>query len=207
MVFANPFEEIIELLRAMHELGIKPEHECFDLGHVGSLEPLIDMGVLKPPLHVDCIMGVVGGIPPSARNLAAMVANIPEGGGGRGFESLGRDRHLPRAVAARGRGAHPRRLGPRGPGGQPLPAERRDGPLQRRAGRQGAQMAEDVGRRPATVQEARALLNVTPSGRADMNAAEETSVGVLARILAAGVPTEVRGRRPACRRGQSGVSQ
>ena len=46
MVFANPFEEIIELLDAMSELGIKPEHECFDLGHVGSLWPLIDMGVL-----------------------------------------------------------------------------------------------------------------------------------------------------------------
>src|SRR5580704_17835352 len=77
MVFANPFEEIVELLEAMNELGIKPEHECFDLGHVGSLEPLIDMGVLKPPLHVDCIMGVVGGIPPTARNLAAMVENLP----------------------------------------------------------------------------------------------------------------------------------
>ncbi len=61
----------------MRELGIKPEHECFDLGHVGSLEPLIDMGVLEAPLHVDCIMGVVGGVPPGARNLAAMVANIP----------------------------------------------------------------------------------------------------------------------------------
>ncbi len=79
MVFANPFEEIISLLEAMNELGIKPEHECFDIGHVGSLEPLIDMGVLHPPLHVDCIMGVTGGIPPSARNLAAMVENIPGG--------------------------------------------------------------------------------------------------------------------------------
>src|SRR6201998_3972669 len=77
MVFANPFDEIIELLEAMNELGIKPEHECFDLGHVGSLAPLIDMGVLHTPLHVDCVMGVVGGIPPTARNLAAMVDNIP----------------------------------------------------------------------------------------------------------------------------------
>ena len=34
-VFANPFDEIIELLEAMRRLGIKPEHECFDLGHVG----------------------------------------------------------------------------------------------------------------------------------------------------------------------------
>ena len=63
----------------MNELGIKPEHECFDVGHVGSLAPLVDMGVLHPPLHVDCVMGVVGGIPPTARNLAAMVDNIPDG--------------------------------------------------------------------------------------------------------------------------------
>src|SRR6201998_718349 len=85
MVFANPFEEIVELLRAMNELGIKPEHECFDIGHIGSLEPLVDMGILKAPLHVDCVMGVVGGIPPRPRNLAAMVENIqavPTGPGG-----------------------------------------------------------------------------------------------------------------------------
>src|SRR6202046_1276178 len=79
MIFANPFSEIIELLEAMNELGIKPEHECFDVGHGGSLEPLRDMGVLKTPLHVHCVMGVVGGIPPTARNLAAMVDNIPGG--------------------------------------------------------------------------------------------------------------------------------
>src|ERR1700754_4325613 len=41
-VFPNPFDEIIALLKAMKELGIKPEHECFDVGHVGSLAPLID---------------------------------------------------------------------------------------------------------------------------------------------------------------------
>src|ERR687893_1839610 len=67
-VFANPFEEIIRFLEVMNELGIKPEHECFDVGHIGSLEPLIDMGALKEPLHVDCVMGVTGGIPPTARN-------------------------------------------------------------------------------------------------------------------------------------------
>ena len=64
-VFANPFDEIIEFLGVMNELGIKPEHECFDIGHVGSLAPLVDMGVLQPPLHVDCVMGVTGGIPPT----------------------------------------------------------------------------------------------------------------------------------------------
>jgi 3-keto-5-aminohexanoate cleavage enzyme len=78
-VFANPFSEIIEFLEAMNELGIKPEHECFDLGHVGSLAPLVDMGVLRPPLHVDFVMGVVGGVPPTPGNLRAMADNVPEG--------------------------------------------------------------------------------------------------------------------------------
>ena len=78
-VFANPFDEIIALLEAMNELGIKPEHECFDVGHVGSLAPLVDMGVLHPPLHVSCVMGVTGGIPPTARNLALMADNVPAG--------------------------------------------------------------------------------------------------------------------------------
>ena len=43
-VFANPFSEIIEILGVLNELGIKPEHECFDVGHVGSLEPLVAHG-------------------------------------------------------------------------------------------------------------------------------------------------------------------
>src|SRR5436305_7596937 len=70
-VFTNPFDEIIELLTAMRELVIKPEHECFDLGHVGSLYPLVDMGLLDPPLHVDCVRDVVAGARPPARNLGA----------------------------------------------------------------------------------------------------------------------------------------
>ncbi len=161
MVFQNPFEEIIELLGAMNELGIKPEHECFDLGHVGSLAPLIDMGVLKPPLHVDCIMGVVGGIPPGARNLAAMVANIPGGGGlggpGNHWAVIGISREQWLLVAAALTLGGSIRVGLEDnlylPSGE---MARSNGELIAKA----RQMAEDVGRRPATVQEARRLLNI-----------------------------------------------
>src|ERR1700745_4369567 len=45
-VFANPFDEIIELLEAMRRLHVKPEHECFDVGHVASLERLVATGLL-----------------------------------------------------------------------------------------------------------------------------------------------------------------
>ena len=57
-----------------------------------------------------------------------------------------------------------RRQRPRRPRGQPLPAERRDGPLERRADREGRQMAEDVGRRAATVAEAREMLGLGERG-------------------------------------------
>src|ERR1700722_16341228 len=90
MIFANPFEEILELLEAMRRLGIKPEHECFDLGHVGSLAPLIDMGMLDAPLHADFIMGVLGGVPATALNLAAMARNMPAGDHHWGVIGIGR---------------------------------------------------------------------------------------------------------------------
>ena len=65
-VFENSFDTIIEFLTAMRELGIKPEHECFDAGHVANLDPLIDMGLLEPPLQISLVMGVNGGIRPTA---------------------------------------------------------------------------------------------------------------------------------------------
>jgi uncharacterized protein (DUF849 family) len=164
MVFANPFEEIVELLRAMNELGIKPEHECFDLGHVGSLEPLIDMGVLKTPLHVDCVMGVVGGIPATARNLAAMVDNIPAPAPGEhashwGVIGISRDQWMLVSAALSLGGSI--RVGLEDnlylPSGE---MARSNGELIAKA----REMTENAGRRPATVQEARAALNVPQRG-------------------------------------------
>jgi uncharacterized protein (DUF849 family) len=172
MVFANPFEEIIELLAAMRELGVRPEHECFDTGHVGSLWPLIDMGLLEQPLHVDCIMGVLGGIPPGARNLAAMVENIPGAGGASG-EARGDDRDGPRphwAVIGISRQqwmllAAALTLGGSVRAGLEDNLYLPDGSMASSNGdliAKARAMAEDVGRRPASVQEARALLGVTP---------------------------------------------
>jgi 3-keto-5-aminohexanoate cleavage enzyme len=154
MVFENPFGEIIELLEAMNELGIKPEHECFDVGHVGSLAPLIDMGVLKTPLHVDCVMGVVGGIPPTARNLAAMVDNIPDGSHW-GVIGISRDQWMLVSAALTLGGSI--RVGLEDnlylPNGG---MAKSNGELIAKA----RQMTEDMGRRPANVQEARAMLAI-----------------------------------------------
>ena len=154
MVFANPFEEIIELLEAMNELGIKPEHECFDVGHVGSLAPLIHMDVLRVPLHVDCVMGVIGGIPPSARNLAAMVDNIPQPAHW-GVIGISRDQWMLVSAALTLGGSI--RVGLEDnlylPDGR---MARSNGELIAKA----RQMTEDIGRRAATAEEARAMLAI-----------------------------------------------
>jgi uncharacterized protein (DUF849 family) len=153
-VFANPFDEIIEFLRAMNELGIKPEHECFDLGHVGSLPPLVDMGVLHPPLHVSCVMGIVGGVPPTARNLAAMADNVPAGSH---WGVIGISRDQWRLVAAALTLGGSVRVGLEDnfylPDGE---MARSNGDLIAKA----RAMVQDVGRRPATVAEARQLLGL-----------------------------------------------
>jgi 3-keto-5-aminohexanoate cleavage enzyme len=151
-VFQNPFDEIVELLEAMNELGIKPEHECFDVGHVGSLAPLIDMGVLRTPVHVDCVMGVVGGIPPTARNLACMVDNLPEGSHW-GVIGISRDQWMLIGAALS--------LGGSIRAGLEDNFYLPDGTMARSNGdliAKAREMAENVGRRVATVDEARRLL-------------------------------------------------
>ena len=76
-VFANPFSDIVPLVSAMKENGVKPEMECFDSGHIGNCFPLIHMDLLAPPYQVSLIMGVLGGIPPTADNLAHQVRLLP----------------------------------------------------------------------------------------------------------------------------------
>ena len=78
LVFANPFSEITFLLEKMNSVGVKPECECFDTGHIGNTRPLIDMGLLKTPIQFSLILGVLGGAPPDARTLAHMASLLPE---------------------------------------------------------------------------------------------------------------------------------
>jgi 3-keto-5-aminohexanoate cleavage enzyme len=158
-VFENSFDTIITLVEAMNELGIRPEHECFDMGHIANLDPLIDMGMLSEPLQISCVMGVTGGIRPNARNLAHMAEQVPGGVGGDvsrnnwGVIAISRDQwQLVAAAATLGGNV---RVGLEDnfylPDGE---MARSNGDLIARA----RQIVEDVGRRPATVAEARELL-------------------------------------------------
>lgn len=77
-VFANPFADIQFYLEAMNAAGTMPELECFDAGHIHNTAPLVDLGLLKPPLQISLVMGVLGGIPATTRNLVFQVESLPE---------------------------------------------------------------------------------------------------------------------------------
>jgi 3-keto-5-aminohexanoate cleavage enzyme len=163
-VFENSFDTIIEFLTEMRELGIKPEHECFDAGHVANLDPLIDMGLLEPPLQISLVMGVNGGIRPTARNVAFMSEQIPGGAEGQNqWQAIGISRDQWKLLGAALVLGGNVRAGVEDnlylPNGEMASS---NGELIAKA----RQMAEDVGRRAATVAEARELLGVPRHERA-----------------------------------------
>jgi 3-keto-5-aminohexanoate cleavage enzyme len=157
-VFENSFDTIIEFLTAMKELGIKPEHECFDAGHVANLDPLIDMGLLESPLQISLVMGVTGGIRPTPRNVTLMSDQIPGGPeGSNQWQVIGISRDQWKLLAASLVLGGNVRAGVEDnlylPNGEMCKS---NGELIAKA----RQMAEDIGRRPASVAEARELLGV-----------------------------------------------
>jgi uncharacterized protein (DUF849 family) len=113
------------------------------------------MGALEPPLQVSFVMGVTGGIRPTARNVAHMAEQVPDVPHQWGVIGISRNQWtLVAAALALGGNV---RVGLEDnfylPDGE---MARSNGDLVARARR----MAGDAGRRPATVQEARAMLGL-----------------------------------------------
>jgi 3-keto-5-aminohexanoate cleavage enzyme len=155
LVFENSFDTIVAFLEAMNELGIRPEHECFDSGHLASLDPLIDMGLLSEPLQIDCVMGVTGGIRPTPKNLVHMSEQVPPVRHNWGVIGIGRDQWALIAAAAA--------LGGNVRAGLEDNFYLPDGQMARSNGdliAKAREIVENAGRRVATVTEARDLLGV-----------------------------------------------
>jgi len=80
-VFMNPWGFITELYAKTKELGIVPEFELFDFGHIATLYRLLaELG--EPAgghVHCDLVMGVPGGMPGNAATLVQAVAALPPG--------------------------------------------------------------------------------------------------------------------------------
>ncbi|RKH13247.1 3-keto-5-aminohexanoate cleavage protein [Corallococcus sp. CA053C] len=155
-VFPNPFSDILMAAEAMKRGGSKPELECFDVGHIHNAQPLLAMGALKPPLQYSFVMGVLGGVAPTAENLAHMARQV---GPTDTWEVIGISRvQWPLLMAALVLGGNVRvglednfYLDTQG-----KEMAKGNGPLVEKAVR----MARDAGREPMTPDEARRALSI-----------------------------------------------
>ncbi|WP_187432037.1 3-keto-5-aminohexanoate cleavage enzyme [Roseobacter fucihabitans] len=89
--------------RMMTDLGVKPEIEAFDTGHLWYAKQLVEEGVLKAPALVQLCMGVPWGAPNDLNTFMAMVNNVPPDWNFSAF-SLGRNQmaYVAAAVLAGG---------------------------------------------------------------------------------------------------------
>ncbi len=156
MVFDNPVEKVAAMAGAMADLGIRPECECFDTGILRSVAMYRRAGLLTDPLWVSLVMGVASGMPADPRWLPLLLEHLPDGAA---FQTIaiGRAEVWPVHRASAALGGHVRT-------GLEDTFFLPDG---QRATSNGALVEalvgvlHDVGRRPATLEEARAALSLT----------------------------------------------
>ena len=72
-IFRNTFRDIERIYKTLGEgHGTKFEHECYDVGHLYNLAHCLDRGLFKPPVFLQLIFGILGGIGPDMENLMFM---------------------------------------------------------------------------------------------------------------------------------------
>lgn len=77
--FRNPPDGVRRLAARMRELGVKPELEIYDTGHLEVALALREEGLLAEPLQFSIVLGVQGGAAATPANLVRMVEQLPEG--------------------------------------------------------------------------------------------------------------------------------
>jgi uncharacterized protein (DUF849 family) len=73
LIFRNTFRDIERILKDLGQAhGTKFEFECYDVGHLYNLAHFLDRKLVQPPLFVQTIFGILGGIGADSENLAHM---------------------------------------------------------------------------------------------------------------------------------------
>lgn len=72
VVFKNTFADIEYILRNLGEAGTRFELECYDVGHLYNLAYFVDRKIIKTPMFIQAIFGILGGLGPDPENLFLM---------------------------------------------------------------------------------------------------------------------------------------
>jgi len=95
LIFRNTFRDIKGILKMLgDECGTRFEFECYDVGHLYTLAHFLDEGLVRGPLFIQGIFGILGGIGPDPENLMFMKSTADRlFGDGYRFSLLGAGRH------------------------------------------------------------------------------------------------------------------
>jgi len=72
LVFRNSYKDIEFILKTCYEAGTKFEFECYDIGHLYNLKNFYDRDLVKPPLFIQSVFGLLGGIGPHPEDVLHM---------------------------------------------------------------------------------------------------------------------------------------
>ncbi|MGD9364387.1 MAG: 3-keto-5-aminohexanoate cleavage protein [Desulfobacteraceae bacterium] len=72
-IFPNTFKTMRQFLEIFTATGTKPEFEIYDMGMINNLAFLIRSGIVKTPVYLQFVMGILGGIPATPENLVYLL--------------------------------------------------------------------------------------------------------------------------------------
>ncbi|MBD3678350.1 MAG: 3-keto-5-aminohexanoate cleavage protein [Rhodobacteraceae bacterium] len=72
LVFRNSFKDIEYVLKTCAENNTRFEFECYDISHLYNLKHFFDRGLVKPPLFIQSVFGLLGGIGPHPEDVLHM---------------------------------------------------------------------------------------------------------------------------------------
>ena len=71
-IFKNTFKDIAYILQSCSQNGTRFEIECYDIGHLYTAAHFLDRGLVKPPLLIQSVFGIRGGIGPHPEDVMHM---------------------------------------------------------------------------------------------------------------------------------------
>lgn len=72
LVFRNSFKDIEYILETCYDNNTRFEFECYDIAHLYNLAHFLERGLVKPPLFVQSVFGILGGIGTHPEDVAHM---------------------------------------------------------------------------------------------------------------------------------------
>jgi uncharacterized protein (DUF849 family) len=94
-IFPNTFKTLREFLYIFGANETKPELEVYDLGMINNMAFMIERGHLKPPVHIQYVTGILGGVPSTVNSLVTLYNATKDAIGAANFtwSAIGAGRH------------------------------------------------------------------------------------------------------------------